>query len=1795
MNLKKYLPIIICLLYSQFTAAQYKLNTLTEIENGFLLNIEVMECNHSIKHSDNKNIIDYFEFENPAKPNYPKLPSSIIYIAIPPNCKAKIKLLKKSTSRLSNISPAVNPSLIGFSDTAYISNEENLSAEIFTSETYPGAELEILGYTWIRDYYCVALRLNSHLYHWKKSELEIIYSLELKLTYDGFNYSGNKRVENSEYENELSKIIINYSAAQEFKSIPNYVASDTTGSWIEYGKDYVKLAISNDGLYRISYGDLLSYTVNPATIQPKSLRIFEKGVEKEIFVSGEEDDQFDSDDYIEFYATKNYSNLNYKKISTFGEEYSNYFDRYSDTSIVWLTWGGIPGKRSKYISTFNANLLDTISSHAVFLHLEKDERLWYYDAVLPRINLPFYQENKIWTWQTSGSSGSRSFQFYTDNYLPDDSIKIIARIISNAADRQINAHKTGMSINSTSVKDSILYDFKKTVNFQSNFNSNNLVSGNNTLRIFGMTSDASFHQSLIDWIEIEFNRKNVVYNDSLLLRVKDVIINSERLVNFSGYTGDSASILIYKIIPTVKKIQNFRIEGTTNKIILFSDTVSYGDQYVVINKSKLLKPIFVTKKKFENLRNSTNGADYLLITNKLLSSSTSSYASFIESQYQQRTKLVYVDDIYDEFNFGNKSAESINHFLKFSYSSWTAPAPTYLLLVGDANYDFKHVVQPAPTVRKMDLVPSFGVPVSDAWFVMFDTINVSLQQMFVGRIPAENNEQLNSYLIKHQKYLQRKFDRWNKTLLFFSGGDPSKASELDQLREANNYIFNDLGKSKPIGGFGKHFYKTLEPPTNFGPFSQSEVNSAIDSGSIFISYIGHSGTQTWDNGITQVLDLMNNYSDRNPLITDFGCSTGRFAEPDVNAFGESFISNSSEGQAIAYLGNSSFGYLSTSLLFPKLFYKILMQDSVLQVGKIHASAKNEMLTQFGNSEVNRVFNYCNLLFGDPIIKIRIPEKPNFAIDKSSVEFMNKNPNDEDDSLTLKIAINNFGRVPNDSVNIKIFDYWTGSVVFSNSINRTSPMISDTITISVPINSRVGVHRLKIFVDSVNAFTEIYEDDNFTDIEYVVYSTNLRSLDNEKYYNAQRKKINIINPVSKKISSGENVILALSTDKDFSTSTTISKPLDSVITSVELPGLLQDKRYYWRMKIESSDSSWSDVFSFVNNDKDYSWYFDSTFSRDDIILEDVEFDSLSKIFSLTKKEIELKVISAGSNEGKYASIQYNNQEKLSNTFFWGIATAELDSNTLLPKNYRYFVYPSSTSGPALINYIDSLPIGAKLIMSVCDDAAQSVLGFSGGTAARNAIKQLGSLFIDSVKYRESWCIIGEKGAVTGSVPESYSKLFNGPAIVTSNKTLKADSGKIILPKMEGINIFNSLYKKDQIPGGARIDYTPIVFSKNEIPDTLNKLNFLSDSLDVSALNNKGYHSLNMYLKLYANNLYESPQLKIFASNYRSFPELAINYQVVSLDEDTITAGESTRLNFFVYNVGETKADSFNVLLTLVLPDNSIQTLQEFFIDTLNTFSRKLLSYNYNSIIGPNNRTFQISIDPENKIPEIFEDNNFFAVPFYVKGDTSKPAVKLFIDDNDFVNGDFISSTPTVRAELFDPSLILNNDTSSVQLFLDDKRIFNNDPDLTFTLSPTNPKITLTYKPTLAEGAHEFRVRGFNINKSDTDEVVQTATVSNSLQILSTYNYPNPFNSETYFTFRLPQVPDEIKIKIYTVAGRLVKEISLNKSQLKYDFNKIYWDGRDADGDLLANGVYIYKVILKKSDRTETITQKLAIAR
>ncbi|MBU0686223.1 MAG: T9SS type A sorting domain-containing protein, partial [Candidatus Margulisbacteria bacterium] len=156
-----------------------------------------------------------------------------------------------------------------------------------------------------------------------------------------------------------------------------------------------------------------------------------------------------------------------------------------------------------------------------------------------------------------------------------------------------------------------------------------------------------------------------------------------------------------------------------------------------------------------------------------------------------------------------------------------------------------------------------------------------------------------------------------------------------------------------------------------------------------------------------------------------------------------------------------------------------------------------------------------------------------------------------------------------------------------------------------------------------------------------------------------------------------------------------------------------------------------------------------------------------------------------------------------------------------------------------------------------------------------------------------------------------------------------------------------------------------------------------------------------------------------------------------------------------------------------------------------------------------------------------------------------------------------------------------------------------------------------RPNLLYTIHEFD-EGLERSTSDTDFVswkviaydendVATAESSSAqflimpdLTISGITNYPNPFNpnnSTTKIRYRLSTTADDVKIRIYDITGRLVKELvgttNAEGSSVWDKYNDVDWDGRNGAGDIVVNGIYPFEVRATLSGTTVSGRGKVAV--
>jgi hypothetical protein len=381
------------------------------------------------------------------------------------------------------------------------------------------------------------------------------------------------------------------------------------------------------------------------------------------------------------------------------------------------------------------------------------------------------------------------------------------------------------------------------------------------------------------------------------------------------------------------------------------------------------------------------------------------------------------------------------------------------------------------------------------------------------------------------------------------------------------------------------------------------------------------------------------------------------------------------------------------------------------------------------------------------------------------------------------------------------------------------------------------------------------------------------------------------------------------------------------------------------------------------------------------------------------------------------------------------------------------------------------------------------------------------------------------------------------------------------------------------------------SKSKNWDTLyNNLN-IETSLD--SLDAEKYTKLRMKFNLVDTSFGSTEPLKLKSMNiqYTNLPEIILTNEDVKCIPDTVMQGFPLNVKVKVRNYGYSSAENLKI---------------NFYLDNLNTpIYCQNLSIPMDSAkeilqpVSTENLVFghNIRVDGSLNKSDLLSFNNSAESNFYVARDSVKPLLTVKFDGMEILNGDIISARPNVVMMLKDNSPLSLGDTSGFFIFHNNNRLYFKGDSLKFSYSNyPNSQATVEWNPYLTDGKHKLEVLAKDASGNFFDTTTYTINfwVSRKNEITEVYNYPNPFKDETYFTFNIKgqELPDELTVKIFTVAGRLINTIKIPVSEIHFGFNKIFWDGKDQDQNVVANGVYFYKIIYSNKNNYETVIQKLA---
>jgi hypothetical protein len=506
-------------------------------------------------------------------------------------------------------------------------------------------------------------------------------------------------------------------------------------------------------------------------------------------------------------------------------------------------------------------------------------------------------------------------------------------------------------------------------------------------------------------------------------------------------------------------------------------------------------------------------------------------------------------------------------------------------------------------------------------------------------------------------------------------------------------------------------------------------------------------------------------------------------------------------------------------------------------------------------------------------------------------------------------------------------------------------------------------------------------------------------------------------------------------------------------------------------------------------------------------------------------------------------------------------------------------------------------------------ATDTVAYGPGNSINDVMKAQGFYDIDSFNTPKAFIFIYQKNNPTNFTPESvFSQGINDKISLTANMSTPDSVGIITSPVFGPTKRWRQLHWRGSSLENPSTDSLKLqvmgVDTAGNVSAPLYTLGQASQDVDISAINSAQYPFVQLSLTE-SDTVHGTPyQLKYWRVNYDPVPEGALAPNIYVSAPDSLQLGAPMTFGVAFKNISPTPFDSIAMRFTIL--DNSNVTHTIVLPKTKPLVSGDTVKFNYpiNTQNFSGNNTIYLNFNPNYAQPEQYLFNNFLYRTFNVAGESRNPQLDVTFDNVHILNDDIVSARPHIQIRLKSlAQYILITDTSSVGVSLKypDGSVhtysYSNDT-LRFTpATNSNNTAVVDFYPVFTQ---QFNPNGdiytLTVNGKDplnnqagsipyviSFKIITKAMISNML------NYPNPFTTSTAFVFTITgsEVPQNIKIQILTITGKVVREITkeeLGPLHVGTNITEYKWNGTDMYGQRLANGVYLYHVVTNLNGKT-----------
>lgn len=846
------------------------------------------------------------------------------------------------------------------------------------------------------------------------------------------------------------------------------------------GKWYM-MSLASTGLYKITYSELSSMGVPVASINPKNIRLYHNGggvlpamnnekrhddlVEIPIYVSGESDGSFDSEDYIIFYGR---GPVTIKNVNGIYEKVTN---PYSDYSYVFFTADLGKGKRIEEAESIVGTPDVVVNSFLDFQIVEED----------------LYNLNNMgatWYGDKFDAMLSKSYVFTFPNLIKEKKCNLFSEVASRNFSRSEFTYKANGNtiyklISSKNADDALYANMLQTGNVK--FDSNGDVVTIN----LSYSRTASNSTAWLDYISVNAWRELKFTGNTMLFRNPECF-NSDKKYRYE-IANASKNMQVWDVTePTNPKNMKLQFSSNTASFVTVG---SNQNEFIAFDGDNYNSVSFVSTVNNQNLH-SKYDFDYLIITHPDFYSQSERLKEIHSRIDDLKIEIVTPQLIYNEFSCGAQDITAIRDYVRMIYKK-SNKRLRYVLLFGDASYDYRN------KSGNVCFVPSFESKVScssacvvtDDYFVCLDDYegkmdNTSVIDLAVGRMPVTTQEDASAMIDKIEQYIDindESAGQWRRNITFIADDDDTYyANHAERLEKI---IRNNGGEDVDIDKIYLDAYPQIATSSGQrAPECNAAITNRVELGASVINYIGHAGEVGWaaERILTNEDILSWRNSPKLHLMITASCEFSRFDDHTRTSAGE-YVFLNHHGGAIAMMTTARVTFAPPNYNLMELLYEHLFDmegGEFITMGDVYVHAK-----QVGDDN-SKAYVY----FGDPALRMNYP--------KNTIELTSINGHDINTVDTLRAlqeismtgVVNDvFGTHMSDFngiLHVNVYDkdvtYYTkgnetdvisfklkNSVIYSGKAEVKDGMFAVTFTLPKDINYSYGKGMVGLYAYSDN--------------------------------------------------------------------------------------------------------------------------------------------------------------------------------------------------------------------------------------------------------------------------------------------------------------------------------------------------------------------------------------------------------------------------------------------------------------------------------------------------------------------------------------------------------------------------------------------------------------------------------------------------------------------------------------------------------------------------------------------------------